>query len=385
MLNTYQEAKRLMEELEREKQAEREKAARPKTARPPTAAEKNGHAPDKRFKFLTIAELLKQERLKWLIEDLIHEMSFVQFFGQTSHGKSLLVLDLALNICKGSATWFGRRILRHGPVAWINADGGAGLRDRVEAWIAANGGDFHYEFHTLQGGVQLNHNGQMITFREEIAAMDPKPVLVVFDTLSRCIPGVDENLQGEMTRVTDNCHLLKLEIGCCPVLIHHTDKTGQHDRGSSIVKNETDTQIRVTMDEDTKIATVHSCKAREAERFKDFHFSLKPAAKSVYIVQHGDGPAKTAKEKKISKETQMLTIVCNEPGVTCETCSNRLDRALRTVQRYAEEMERSGLLRRVQIPGGKEGRPEFSLYPTAKGKLATGVDDSGANSEEEEE
>lgn len=332
----------------------------------PTEAPANGHEKAKglRFPLLTFQELCSLPPPIWHVEDLFLEETVVQVFGETNHGKSLVVWDLACNTCKGSKEWFGRKIVKHGPVVWINADGGRGLTLRANAWAVAHGADFKYPLLTLMGSVQINKADQMGAFRQQLAAMEEKPVLVVVDTQSRCMPGGDENDTGIMTQVTEGLHRLKTEIGCTVVLIHHTDKTGQWERGSGVVKNEADTQIRVSKDLESGIFTVSCRKQRDgADRFADFYFTLQPVEESVIIVQSETGPDTSQKPKKTDKRHQMVQIILNEPGVTYEQCSERLECSLRTVKTYADELKALKVIVARPVADGGEGRPSMGLYP----------------------
>jgi RecA-family ATPase len=231
------------------------------------------------------------------VEEFCLEQSLVQVYGETNHGKSLVVWDLACAMCHGFETWFGRRILKPGPVVWINADGGRGLTLRANAWAEAHSAQMKYPLLTLMGSVLLNKADQMTAFRLQLLEMEEKPAMVVFDTQSRCMPGGDENDQGVMTAVTEGLHRIKNEVGCSVILIHHTDKSGQWERGSGVVKNETDTQIRVSKDAGRGVFTVACKKIRDGATFEDFHFSLLPVGESIVIVQceappKEEGPAR---------------------------------------------------------------------------------------------
>lgn len=320
------------------------------------------------FRFYTFEEILQLPPPEWQVEDLFPETSFLQIFGQTWSGKSLVMMDLALNIAKGTKSWCGRKILKNGPVVWINADGGRGITPRSVAWAETNGQEFEYPFLVLMGNVQLNRADQIGAFRLQLMAMDPRPVLVVFDTLSRCIPGVDENNQAEMTKVTDACHRIKLDVGCTVCLIHHTDKTGQWDRGSSIVKNETDTQIRVTKEDGSNVITIHSCKARDAAAFQDFYLEIHPVADSAIVVQR-DGPGpRTGHEEKEDRLAEVLLMVIQKPGITFEQLAVRLEVSVRTVERYAKDLIEARDVLEADLPRiyGQRGPARKGLFPTPK-------------------
>lgn len=295
------------------------------------------------------------------------EETVVQLFGETSHGKSLIAWDLACSICIEATEWFGRQILRHGPVVWINADGGRGLTLRAKAWAEANNTEMKHPLLTLMGSVQINKPEQIGAFRAQLAAMEEKPVLVVFDTQSRCMPGGDENDQGVMTAVTEGLHRLKTEVGCTVLLIHHTDKTGQWERGSGVVKNETDTQIRVTKDDDSGIFTVSCRKQRDGgDRFADFFYTLQPVGESVVITQSEIGPEKHKPEnKKQGKREQFLQIILNEPGITRKAISERMNISMFTACGYTDELIDLKVIIEEPLPRrpGQSGPTQKGLYP----------------------
>ena len=235
------------------------------------------------------------------MEELFEEETLIEWFGMTSHAKSLVLMDLCLSMTRGPVKWCGRKILKPGPVVWINADGGRGITKRARAWREANGGEFQYPFRTYMGAVRLNRHDEITALLDDLKRWPIPPALIVFDTLSRCIPGTDENLQGPMTLVTDECHRLKLGLGATIALIHHTDKSGERDRGSSVVKNEADYVFRVSKDEATGIITVESDKARDGEKFRPFYLKLQPVGASVVVVQNNEGPPPKEPAERITQ------------------------------------------------------------------------------------
>lgn len=297
------------------------------------------------------------------VEDFCLEESVVQVYGETNHGKSLLIWDLACNICAESERWFGRRIFKYGPVVWVNADGGRGLTLRANAWAEAHGGEMKHPLLTLMGSVRLNDAREIGEFRRQLAAMEERPVLVVFDTQSRCMPGGDENDQGVMTAVTEGLHRLKMEIGCTVLPIHHTDKTGQWERGSGVVKNESDTQIRVTKDEGSGIFTVSCRKMRDGNPFKDFYFTLQPVGESVVIVEHDAPPPMSREDVKESKLVMLEEALVEHPGATASFLMQQLDVTQPTLYRHINELKRCTPPRIFPGPAINYGDEE---WPTKK-------------------
>lgn len=243
-----------------------------------------------RFPLLPLSQVLSLPPTQWLVDELLMEQSFAQVYGCPGAAKSFLILDLALSIAYGSHSWFGRRIRRHGPVVWINADGGRGMSKRVQAWVEAKATarETQHPFLTLMGAVRLNRPEEMLPFRKQLARMEPRPVLVVVDTLSRCTPGADENSQMEMAATVGLCDLLREEAGCSLLLIHHTGRSGERDRGSSVIPGALDTQIRVSLDEYSKIGTVRCEKSRDGDRFRPFQFQLTQSGHSCIVTEPED-------------------------------------------------------------------------------------------------
>lgn len=318
-----------------------------------------------RFPLLDFEELCALPEPEWQIDNFFEEQTFVQVFGDTNHGKSLLVLDLALTMTSGRDHWFGRTIRKAGPVVWVNADGGRGMVKRAKAWREVHGSDRKYRFRTLMGAIQLHRPQDTGPFRQQLMEMDPMPALVVFDTLSRCITGVDENLQGPMTQATEACHRMKLDLGCSIILLHHTDKTGERERGSSIVKNETDTQIRVSKEGEglNGTYTVACKKARDADPFRDFHFGLRAVGESVVIVAT-DAPAHTPGQRKEANLEEVYLCIEQQPGSTTEALALMLNVSTRTVRRYVNTLMMEARIVEADLPRepGQRGQTERGFY-----------------------
>jgi hypothetical protein len=80
-----------------------------------------------------------------------------------------------------------------------------------------------------------------------------------------------------------------------------------------VVKNETDTQIRVSKDAGRGVFTVACKKIRDGATFEDFHFSLLPVGESIVIVQCEAPPKEEGEDKPADLIRQ---IVADNPKVT---------------------------------------------------------------------
>lgn len=297
-------------------------------------------------KILTRQELKQQEPEEWQIEGLFFEQSMVEIFGPTNQGKTFLAIDLCLNTVCGS-NWWGHQILKPGCVVYVNADGGRKFRDRILAWEELNGDEASFEFYTYPEAVRLHDAGEMAKFAHMLRDLEHPPAVVVFDTLSRCLAGVNENLQEEMSLVVDHVTALKLEFGCTPILLHHTNKQGQQERGSTVVGAAADTLIRVDQAEDGLI-TVKCDKQRDWERFADLHFRLERAetVPSAYLMQASLEPGARRHEARNAREEWVLSILRDAgAGLTQEEIRARTPGySQASVSRYLKDLQTAGLI-----------------------------------------
>ena len=78
---------------------------------------------------------------------------------------------------------------------------------------------------------------------EEIREAGVKPSLIVFDTLSRMLTGLDENSAKDASIAVKRVEEVKREFGCTVMVVHHTGKDGKAERGSSAFHGGFDTLI----------------------------------------------------------------------------------------------------------------------------------------------
>jgi hypothetical protein len=79
-----------------------------------------------------------------------------------------------------------------------------------------------------------------------------KPALVVVDTVSRALPGADENLQKDMTLFVKACDVVRDAFGCAVLGVHHAGKSGDM-RGSTVLRGAGDFVFRLTRKEGATI------------------------------------------------------------------------------------------------------------------------------------
>ena len=293
--------------------------------------------------------LLSREALRnlpppvWQIEGLFYEQSIVEIYGESNHGKSLVGMDIALNMVRGTA-WADRPILKPGPVLYVNADGGPGFSPRLKAWERANGTDSLFEFWTYPMELLIADPRQMASFTEGLADLEEPPAMVVIDTLSQCIPGVNENQQDEMSRVVAHLNAIKRRYGCTIVLLHHVGKDGLN-RGSTVIPGAADTIIRVTQ-QPGELVELRCDKQRDGRKFLPFYFQIHSHGEDegVYLTPAA-GPV-AGGEAREEKEQQVLeALQVNGGWLTREEVRSRVLRmSAASVYRYLKRLVAEGLV-----------------------------------------
>lgn len=299
------------------------------------------------LKLLSREALLLQANPFWQVENLFYEESLVELFGPTNQGKTFLAVDVSLSITRGGA-WRDHPILKPGAVLYVNADGGRSFKNRVAAWMEAFGPEASYEFHTYPEPVSLFRADQVNELMALLRWLEERPALVVFDTLSRCIPGVNENLQEPMSAVVDHLTRIKVEFGCALMLLHHSDKSGQHDRGSSVVGGAADTIIRVDQDE-AGLITATCEKQRDWDKFLPLCFRLQKAESvpSAFLVRMNVEPGMPRQSvARDAREELVLNLLRHcDTGLTQEEIRHRTPGYSKgSVSRYLISLHDQGLV-----------------------------------------
>jgi hypothetical protein len=241
--------------------------------------------PPLRFPLLTVHELLALPPPVWQVPDYIQEGSLFLFYGPPSMGKSFIAMDLGINLSQhhGEAIWCDRLIKKTGPVVYINADGGSGFRDRVEAWYQANNANQEdFQFYTLNTELPLADAGSLAEFYRTLDSLPAAPAALFVDTYSRCNSGADENDTGTASRLIANLDRLRERYGPAIGLLHHTGIEGTRPRGSTVLLGAVDSSFRIYRDNET--IKFHCMKQRNgADKIEGQEFFLKPTGQNGQV------------------------------------------------------------------------------------------------------
>ena len=255
-------------------------AQEPELAAKPVKAVKKNDTPASPIKVTWAREydsLLSAPR--FLVGNLIESGSLVLVYGESNTGKSTFAIDVALT-CGRGMPWRGRRT-RKAISAYLPLEGARGVRQRVQAKLRYDDVPEEVPFADLTGRLDLlNPTGTVVllgTLRQVHGIDSSAELILIVDTVSRAMAGGDENSSQDMGALIGACDLIRSELGCTVMLIHHAGKDATKGaRGHSSLRAAVDTEIEVTGTVNPRVVTVR--KQRDLPSGETFAFDLETVA-----------------------------------------------------------------------------------------------------------
>lgn len=238
-----------------------------------------------RYSFL---ELITMPKKDWLIDQLVGSGDIGMVFGPPGCGKTFIIIDLIVIACCGRK-WANRfSVKRPLNVAYCAGEGISGLPSR----FSASSKHYHLDnLHTFNFykitpqlfDTQINSTTNSINqfiaeWKRAQQEKECEPLdLLVIDTLHSATLGADENSSQDMGKVIDSCRLASIELGCSVILVHHTNKVGTSERGSSALRGAMDFMIKIDKSDDSETSAIMSCsKLKDGEAWENQSFTLLP-------------------------------------------------------------------------------------------------------------
>jgi hypothetical protein len=211
-----------------------------------------------------------------VVKGLLLPTSLIVVYGDSNSGKTYFLLDVGVHIVAGRH-WRGQKVTK-GLVVYIAGEGVDGIQNRVAAYrergLLTDGAPLAI---VTRAADFLSTAGDVAALVELIGAAEiecgEKCVLVIVDTLSRAMPGGDENSAEAMTRVVANADFVRQSTGAAVAFIHHAGKDATRGaRGHSSLRAAADTEILVEGQSGPRKATV--VKQRDLAGGQVFGFEL---------------------------------------------------------------------------------------------------------------
>jgi hypothetical protein len=235
-----------------------------------------------RFKLQTPEELAKLEPIAWRIKRVVPKMGIGAVYGSSTAGKSFWVKRMLAAISRGE-TFFGYTTC-FCPVTYVVSEGEWGVAQRVRAEEQEHG-KLPDTFRVITTALDILNADDRQDLVRAIRAAGQGDGIVVFDTLNRAAPGIDENDSADMSNVVAALKWLQEQLGGAVMVVHHTGKdAGRGPRGHSSLFAALDFGIEITRDGDRR--TWINRKTRDGEDGKEHAFRLKVV--DVGIDEDGD-------------------------------------------------------------------------------------------------
>jgi hypothetical protein len=248
----------------------------------------NGVHSSERIRVLSITDVLKARSRQWRVDGLLPMGGMSMVYAPQGEFKTFFALDLALSVAHG-LPFQGRRV-KQGPTVYVLAEGTAGLKDRIRAWLKEYGvTEEHGKAFFVLEAVQFKRPADAQLLAERIEALGIEPAMLFIDTFARHAVGVDENHARDVGEWIDGVAALQRRLNADVVALHHAQK-GSNDggrvreRGSSAFIAAVDTAIRLSKKKGKVVVTCE--KQKDAAEFTAFGLTVK--AVSLGQNEHGE-------------------------------------------------------------------------------------------------
>jgi hypothetical protein len=267
-----------------------------------TPAEYEPKPRERRLKLLTTAELAGLEQVAFLLDDMIVARGFNVLAGPSGGGKSFLAIDLAANIAD-----------QGGNVVYVMAEGSGGAYKRAAAWARHNG-------KPLPAIRWLVQAFDVMSDTPELLGLTGPCDLVIFDTLHRVTPGIDENSAQEMGRVIQAVDYVRETAGAATLLVHHSGWNDERERGSSALRGAADLMLHMRPSKaDDTVLELRNTKMKEAEQWQPRYRKIVDvlltdnALDTGGVIVEAKAPAEHA---SLEMEQDVMSCLLDTPGLS---------------------------------------------------------------------
>jgi len=214
--------------------------------------------------------------MTWLVESLIEQGKFYEFFGKWKSGKTLAVMDMCAHLSAGM-TWGDRRT-EQAMIVYVAGEGVDDVQRRYAAWRLNNQISEQLPFFIRTVPAYLTESEYASHLAKEIKSLQGQypdlPVIVVVDTVARNFgPGKEENGAGMSDFANNILDYVVRPLDATVIAVHHSGHgDSERSRGHSSFAAALDGSIKVSK-EDSHI-TVATSFSRNTEGGDELHFRI---------------------------------------------------------------------------------------------------------------
>jgi hypothetical protein len=327
----------------------------------------NDDGPTMRARLLTLDQLANMPPPTPLVENLLDLDNTGIIYGRRGSFKSFLALDLALSVASG-IRWQTRAVTQ-GTVVYLAAEGVSGVHQRVAAWQhqhpEATPGD---RFLILAESVNLLNRLKVEELAETCAEVGA--VLVIVDTLARCLVGGDENSAKDVGIAVEALDVIRRRTGAHVCAVHHSGKDAKAGaRGSSAIEAAADTVLEVSSAE--QLVTLTTTKQKNRAEGEPIRFRAEPTLDSVVLLAAIWSASSDDLTRKDIEALEALEAIAGTEGVAFGAWAEAADEV--GVSRTSVRRLRKKALDMALIevgPNGTKAAPRYRLTDDGRAKVS---------------
>lgn len=221
----------------------------------------------------------------WLIPGLLPAHGIGMLYGESGSYKSFLALDMALSLAFGIPGQWNAPPVKN-DVLFLAGEGPvATAKKRWPSWMEWQNIEFRndHRFFIMPEVPLYTDSAAWENVKLDLAELKVKPSLIVIDTISRLITGLDENSAKDVSMVTKFMEQLARYYECFVLAIHHTGKDQNKGmRGSSVFYANVDAVISTKLKQGGTELRVR--KQKDADTNDDVsYFAVKEVGASIVL------------------------------------------------------------------------------------------------------
>ncbi|MBK9241585.1 MAG: AAA family ATPase [Acidobacteria bacterium] len=212
--------------------------------------------------------------------------------GQPAAGKTLLVIRMTAELLKA-----GRRVVV------CALDGNGGLRGRLRA--ACSAFDLthkHLENLVVVESLLLGDDKSV----RDVITVATRADVVIIDTLARALGGLDENSASAVGTALNGCARISKGVGnAAVVIVHHMNKSGGSERGSTALRAGVDTLAFLEDQGEERVLKTDKMRDAECPPPRVFRLRLIPEHSSV-VLDDAVNVSAAGSETELSTKTRQV-------------------------------------------------------------------------------
>jgi hypothetical protein len=229
------------------------------------------HDPDKLI-LRPITDLLKIERRKQLVPNLVHTKGVTTIVAPSGEGKTTTMFSMGL--CVGVGLWGGELIEKR-PLIWIAGEDQEGLRAIYEAWVA-NNPDRHPDARFIEEAVDFSDDGEVEKLNKLLEAGGVVRPLIMADALADILGDLNEDKSHDINQVYRNIWRVVNRFDAAFVVLHHSGWDEKRERGSTAIRAKSNILVQiVNFDPESGVVELKHRKLRGGKRLDQFFLSMK--------------------------------------------------------------------------------------------------------------